>query len=69
MIKKLNALICERVTYDVDESMLNRIYCFKKCVFERIETNNKKNIMLEKVDQFIYENVWYFQAFCEVFAI
>ena len=45
------------------------MHCFRKYVFERIETNNKKNIILEKVDRFVCENVWYFQIFCDVFAM
>ena len=39
------------------------MHYLRKYVFERIETNNKKDIMLEKVDRFVCENVWYFQAF------
>ena len=49
LIKKLNASICERVTHDVDESMLNRMHCSRKCVFERVETNNKTLKALRKM--------------------
>ena len=33
------------------------MYCSKKCDFERIEANNKTNVILEKSDRFVYENV------------
>ena len=41
-----------------NESILCRfVHCFKNCVFERIEINKKKNILLEKSNRFICENV------------
>ena len=33
------------------------MHCFRKYDFERIETNNKTNVMLEKSNQFVCENV------------
>ena len=62
-------MICEKITYNVDESILNRIYYFEKYNFKKIATNNKTLWYSRKVDRFVYENVWYFQVFsCEVFV-